>query len=63
MEMTMKENLNQIIRYLGGTGNIVSVGSCMTRLRVKVRDEVVMEADLDVIRSAGLSPLVIVACP
>ncbi len=44
---------------LGGKGFRVLVreGSAVAR------DEAVMEADLDVIREAGLSPLVIVACP
>ena len=40
-----------------GVRGLVQEGSAVRK------DEVVMEADLDVIRSAGLSPLVIVACP
>ena len=37
--------MNLIIRHLGGTGNIVSVSHCMTRLRVRVRDEAAVEED------------------
>ena len=40
-----------------GARGLVQEGSAVRK------DEVVMEADLDVIRSAGLSPLLIVACP
>ena len=43
--MTKKENTDRIIRYLGGAGNIVSVNSCMTRLRVSVRDETAVEEE------------------
>ena len=39
MEMTVKENTDLMIQYLGGAGNIVSVNNCMTRLRVNVRDD------------------------
>lgn len=44
---------------LGGKGFrvLVQEGSAVAK------DEAVMEADLDVIREAGLSPMVIVACP
>ena len=44
---------------LGGKGFrvLVQEGSAVAK------DEAVMEADLDVIREAGLSPIVIVACP
>ena len=45
MEMTVKENTDLMIRYLGGAGNIVSVNNCMTRLRVNVRDEAAVEED------------------
>lgn len=37
--MNVKESVKQIIEYLGGSQNIISVTNCMTRLRVVTRDE------------------------
>lgn len=37
--MIAKENVKQIIDYLGGNRNIVSVTNCMTRLRVVTKEE------------------------
>lgn len=37
--MNSKESVEQIIEYLGGAQNIVTVTNCMTRLRVVTKDE------------------------
>ena len=45
--MNMKKTVDEIIEYLGGAQNIVTVTNCMTRLRVVTREEVpVNEAGL-----------------
>lgn len=38
MSQDYRENVQTLIRYLGGAGNIISVTNCMTRLRVVVKD-------------------------
>ncbi len=38
MKQDYRENVKTLIRFLGGSGNIVSVTNCMTRLRVTVKD-------------------------
>lgn len=45
--MSVNENVEKIIEYLGGKQNIVSVMNCMTRLRIVTKEEsVVNEASL-----------------
>ncbi|MBR2766159.1 MAG: PTS glucose transporter subunit IIA [Blautia sp.] len=39
MKQDYKENTKNLVIYLGGTDNIVSVTNCMTRLRAEVNDE------------------------
>ena len=39
MKQDFTANAEKLIEYLGGIGNILSAGNCMTRLRVSVRDE------------------------
>lgn len=39
MITSAKESVDKIIAYLGGTGNIVTVTNCMTRLRIVTKDE------------------------
>ena len=41
--MNAKESVDQILRCLGGTQNIVTVTNCMTRLRVETKDETVVD--------------------
>lgn len=43
--MDAKQAVKQIVEYLGGKGNIVTVTNCMTRLRVVVRDDAQVDAD------------------
>ena len=38
-----RKNAELLIEYLGGKGNIVTVTNCMTRVRVTVKDEVVVD--------------------
>ena len=38
MKQDYRENVQALIRYLGGAGNIISVTNCMTRLRVVVKN-------------------------
>ena len=39
MSQNVQENTKTLVQYLGGTGNILSVTNCMTRLRTAVKDE------------------------
>lgn len=38
-----RENTEKLIRFLGGSENIISVTNCMTRLRAAVRDEAAVD--------------------
>lgn len=45
-----------ILKGVGGKGNVVSIGNCITRLRLKVRDEAML--DEKKILSAGVAGIV-----
>lgn len=41
--MNVKDSVGQIIEYLGGSKNIVTVTNCMTRLRIVTKDETLVD--------------------
>ena len=43
--MNYKEMVNQILSHIGGTGNVVNVSHCMTRLRFVLLDEEKVERE------------------
>ena len=45
MKQDLEQNTRQLIAFLGGPGNLVSVTNCMTRLRAAVRDEAAVNED------------------
>ena len=51
----IEENTHIILKALGGENNIVSVDSCITRLRVEVKDKSKVDKDtLKVLGAAGI---------
>ena len=53
--LSQDEKINSYIRYLGGKDNLITVGACITRLRLTVNDEsLIYEKKLKCIGVAGV---------